>query len=77
MEGTGKFLVFGRIEFTEIITENELWENVLPYDDEKEEGQWKQDSSYRNPCYTKAYEEIYELEERKHRDKSVWYRLHK
>ena len=50
---------------------------MLPYTDEKEEWQREQDSSYRNPCYTKTDQEVYELEDCKHGYVFKWYWLHK
>lgn len=71
--GTSDFLILSCIQFLQMMLRKKLGENMLPYTDEKEEWQREQDSSYRNPCYTKTDQEVYELEDCKHGYVFKWY----
>lgn len=53
----------------------ELGKDVLPYDDEHEEGEGEQDSGDRNPCHSETDQQIDELEQSEEQYGSDWHCL--
>lgn len=75
--GSSYFLILSGIQFPEMLRLEQLGKNVLSYAYEKKEWDWEQYSSYRYPSYSKANQEINELEDCKCRNILEWYCLHK
>lgn len=75
--GPSDFIVFRCIKFLQMMTRKELGKDMFSYGNQDEEWQGEQYSSNRNPCHSITDKEIYNLEEGKHGDVFVGYRLYK
>ena len=57
-----KFFVLSGIQFPQVAWIEEFREDILSNDNEKEEQQWEEDSSYWYPCHPPDDQEINQLE---------------